>query len=344
MPLDTEIGGKATVLARTQGRIGRITLNRPGALNALDLPMIHVITAALKTWRDDPRVHLVVVEGAGDRAFCAGGDVRTIRNWVLEGDHDAVEAFFVHEYALNRTIARYKKPYLSLIDGICMGGGIGLSVHGAIRVASEHARFAMPETQVGLFPDVGASFILPRLRGEFGMYLGLTGARVAGADAGWLGLATHFVPRAPMAGLADALAENGLGALAEVAHKLPPGEMRALAHRVADVFGRESVAAIVAALERDDDEWAQSTLATLRGASPSSLLWTFEIIRAGAHRTLEQCQRAELALTRHATRHPDFAEGVRAMVIEKDRQPRWSPARLEGIDADATAALLRAPA
>ena len=225
-----------------------------------------------------------------------------------------------------------------------MGGGIGLSVHGAIRVASEHARFAMPETQVGLFPDVGASFILPRLRGAFGVYLGLTGVRVGAADGCWLGLATHFVPRAAMAGLADALAESGLGALAEVAQQLPPEEMPALAGRVTDVFGREGVAAIVAALEREGDEWAQSTLAALRAASPTSLLWTFEIIRAGAHRTLEQCQRAELALTRLATRHPDFAEGVRAMVVDKDRQPRWSPARLEDVDIDAIAALLRTPA
>lgn len=294
--------------------------------------MIHAIAAALETWREDPYVHLVVIEGAGDRAFCAGGDVRTIREWVLDGRHDAVEAFFVHEYALNRAIARYPKPVVALIDGICMGGGIGLSVHGTLRVASEHAQFAMPETQVGLFPDVGASFILPRLRGEFGMYLGLTGARVGGADACWLGLATHFVPRAGMAGLADALAEHGLGALTEAAQPPPPGDMPGLAPEVA-VFGLPSVPAIVSALEgRRESEWSRATLRALRAVSPSALLWSFDILRAGTRRTLEQCQRAELALTRFATRYPDFAEGVRAAVIDKDRAPRWSPARLEDVD------------
>lgn len=339
MPPGPAPSDNPAVFARKQGRIGRLTLNRPRALNALDLPMIHALAAALEAWRDDPEVHLIVLEGAGDRAFCAGGDVRTIREWVLAGRHDEIEAFFVHEYALNRSIARYPKPYVSLIDGICMGGGVGVSVHGAIRVASEHARFAMPEAQVGLFPDVGASFILPRLRGAFGMYLALTGTRADGADACWLGLATHFVPRENMAGLADALAEHGLGALTEIARQPPEGELPALAGRVADVFGRESVDAIVAALERMGGEWAEATLAALRAASPSSLLWTFDLIRAGAHRTLEQCQRAELLLTRHATRYPDFAEGVRAMVIDKDRQPRWTPPLLRDADRAAIAPL-----
>ncbi len=189
----------------------------------------------------------------------------------------------------------------------------------------------MPEAQVGLFPDIGASFILPRLRGAFGMYLGLTGARVGGADACWLGLATHFVPRAAMAGLADALAQDGLGALVGCGAAARSGEMPGLADRVAAVFGRASVAAIVAALE-GRGEWSHTTVAALRAASPSSLLWTFELLRAGAHRTLEQCQRAELLLARHATRHPDFVEGIRAMVVDKDRTPSWRPATLEDVD------------
>ena len=333
------------VIARRQGRAGRITLNRPRALNALDLPMIHAITSALELWRDDPSVHFVVIEGAGERAFCAGGDVRSIRLGVLDeesdGDErDGIESFFVHEYTLNRTIARYPKPYVALIDGLWMGGGVGVSMHGSIRVVSEHAQFAMPEVQIGMFPDVGASFVLPRVRGAFGLYLGLTGARVGGADACWLGLATHFVPRASMAGLADALAEHGLGALIERAERPPPGELPALAAPVAAAFGADSVAAIMAALDRMDHDWARLTLASMRSASPTSLLWTFDLLRAGATRTLEQCQRAELLLTRAAVRHPDFAEGVRAMVIDKDRQPRWSPARLEDIDPDAVAASL----
>jgi len=323
MPPEAHSAPEPPLIARTQGRVGRITLNRPKALNALTLDMIHAIAAALETWRDDPAVHAVVVDASGDRAFCAGGDIRTLRTQVLDGEHETVEAFFVHEYALNRSIARYPKPYISLIDGICMGGGVGISVHGSIRVASEHAQFAMPETQVGFFPDVGASFILPRLRGEFGMYLGLTGARAGGADACWLGLATHFVPRERMAGLGDALAENGTAALADTATPPPAEQFPALAAPV-QVFAGSGVAEIMATLERLGSEWGDTTLAAMRAVSPSALLWTYDLLRQGAHRTLEQCQRAELELGRRATRHPDFAEGVRAMVVDKDRAPRWA--------------------
>ena len=312
-----------SVLARQQGRAGRITLNRPRTLNALDLSMIHAIAVALETWRDDPAVHLVVLDAAGDRAFSAGGDIRTLRDWVVAGRYDDVEAFFVQEYALNRAIARYNKPYVALIDGICMGGGIGLSVHGSVRVASEQAQFAMPETQLGLFPDVGGSFFLPRLRGQSGMYLGLTGTRVAGPDACWLGLATHFVPRRCMAGLADALAEDGLGALAEAAEPPAPTMLPPIAAAVDDVFGADSLGAITGGLQKTDAPWAEAALAAIRSASPSALRWTFDMLRAGAAQSLEQCQRAELLLTRTATRHPDFAEGIRAMVVDKDRAPRW---------------------
>ncbi len=327
MTLDANPPDESTIIARAQGRIGRLTLNRPKGLNALDLPMIHAIAASLEAWRDDPAIHAVVLDAAGGRAFCAGGDIRDLRNQAISGDHERIKAFFVEEYALNRVIARYPKPYISLIDGICMGGGIGLSVHGSVRVTTEHAAFAMPETQIGFFPDVGATFILPRLRGAFGMYLALTSERVGGAEAVWLGLATHFVPRERFAGLADALAESGIAALAEAALPPPPGEMRAIEAAVT-VFAEPSVIKILAALERMETEWSRATLRTLRAVSPSSLLWTFEIVRAGARRTFEQCQEAELELALRATKHPDFAEGVRAMVVDKDRAPRWAPARL----------------
>ena len=320
-----------TILVQRQGRIGRITLNRPKALNALDLAMIRAIAAALGSWRDDPAVHAVVLDAAGGRAFCAGGDIREIRRLSLAGDFAAIESFFVEEYALNLAIARYPKPYISLIDGICMGGGIGLSVHGAIRVASDGAFFAMPETAIGLFPDVGATFILPRLRGHWGTYLGLTGARLGGADAAWVGLATHYVPQPAFAGLVDAIARDGMAALASAA--APPA---AVGQDLAP-FAAASVPAIIAALSALDTAWSRETLAALRHASPSALLWTFEILRRGAGQTLEQCQQAELALTRHAVRHPDFQEGVRAMVIDKDRKPAWCPPALEDVDPAAIA-------
>ena len=329
---------ETTVILRRQGRIGRITLNRPKALNALDPSMMDRIGAALANWRDDPAVHAVVIDAGGGRAFCAGGDIRLIRGMVLAGDHAGVEAFFAAEYALNLAIARYPKPYVSLVDGVCMGGGMGLSVHGGARVASEAAVFAMPETGIALFPDVGSSYVLPRLRRGYGMYMGLTGARLAGADALWAGVATHFVSRARLATLADEVAEDGVAVLADAAIVPPPGTMAALSQQVR-CFEAGSVPGIIAALQRDGSEWAQQALAALHAASPSSVLWSHELILRGAARTLESCLQAELALTRHATRHPDFLEGVRAMVVDKDRSPRWSPACLADVDPAGIAAL-----
>lgn len=328
----------ATVITRRQGRIGRITLNRPKALNALDLGMIACISAALLAWRDDPAVHAVVIEAAGGRAFCAGGDIRLIRGMALAGDHVGIETFFAAEYALNLAIARYPKPYVSLVGGVCMGGGIGVSVHGAARVASEAAVFAMPETGIALFPDVGASYVLPRLRRGYGMYMGLTGARLNGADAVWVGMATHFVSDARLATLGDEIAEDGMAVLAGATTVPPQGRMPEVAGQVR-CFEAGSVPEIVAALQRDGSEWAHQTLAALHAASPSSVLWSHELIRRGAGRTLEECLQAELALTRHAARHPDFLEGVRAMVVDKDRTPHWSPATLADVDSADIAAL-----
>ncbi len=318
-----------TVIVQRQGRLGRITLNRPKALNALSMDMVHSIAAALDSWRDDPAVHAILLDAAGGRAFCAGGDVRDLRRLALAGAADEIEAFFRAEYALNLKIARYPKPYIALVDGICMGGGVGLSIHGTVRIATEHAMFAMPETGIALFPDVGATFALPRLRGDWGMYLGLTGARVTGMDAAWVGFATHFVPRAELEALVAGLVQDGVAVLAGFSQ--PPVQTTATALDLG-AFGAGPVSAIIAGLEAAGTEWSRETLATLRHVSPSSVLWTHAILRQGAARTLEQCLDAELVLTRHATAHPDFAEGVRAMLVDKDRTPRWSPARIEDVD------------
>src|SRR4051794_1952397 len=202
-----------TLVTKRDGRIGRIRLNRPKALNALDLDMIRGCTRILHAWADDPHVHAVVIEGTGERAFCAGGDIRALRDAQLSGDRAAADAFFTEEYALNLAIATYPKPYVALIDGICMGGGIGLSVHAPYRVATEHAGFAMPETAIGFFPDIGATFLLPRLPGQLGTYLGLTGVRMQGADAVHAGLATHFTRREDLQALSQALATDGPAAL-----------------------------------------------------------------------------------------------------------------------------------
>ncbi len=327
MPSNTE----ATVIVRRQGRIGRLTLNRPKFLNAIDREMIRTVRRALDGWRDDPAVHAVVIEGAGGRAFCAGGDIRWLREMVLAGNYVETDAFFAEEYALNLAIAQYPKPYVALIDGVCMGGGIGLSVHGTIRVVSETALLAMPETSIGFFPDVGASFILPRLRPDFGMFLGLTGTRVNAADAMFLGLATHYVGRDGFNILADTIAEDGLAALALAAIPAPPSTLIEQVDAVR-CFDIHSVAEIMSGLEALDNNWAQSTLTTLRAMSPSAVLWSFELIRRGANQTLEQCLRTELTLSRHVSRHPDLQEGVRAMVVDKDHKPLWTPTRFEDVD------------
>ncbi len=330
----------ASVVASRDGRIGHILLERPKALNALDLAMIRAMQAALDSWRDDPGVHAVVIEGAGGRAFCAGGDIRAIRTLALAGEAEAVETFFREEYALNASIDEYAKPYVALIDGICMGGGIGVSVHGQIRVTTEAGLFAMPETAIAMFPDVGATFMLPRLPGQLGLYLGLTGARMQGADAVHAGIATHFVPQADLPALRADLARDGVAAVAVHARSLP--EFSLAPHRAAidRCFGADSVPEIVTRLAQEGTEWARETLATLRAMSPSSLMWSFAAVRRGGLLSLRDALAAELALTRHVTRHPDFAEGVRAMVVDKDRQPRWSPDRLEAVDPGVIAAML----
>ena len=321
-----------TVIARRDGRIGRILLNRPKALNALDQPMIRACSAILETWRTDPHVDAVVIEGAGDRAFCAGGDIRALRDGQLSGDRASVDRFFSEEYALNMTIATYPKPYIALIDGICMGGGIGLSVHAPYRVATEHAAFAMPETAIGFFPDIGATFLLPRLPGELGLYLGLPGLRVTGADAVHAGLATHFTPRARIAELSEALARDGTAALAAYNETLPAFSLAGQRAAIDHCFSAGTVHDIIFRLEATDAEWAHAALKALRHVSPSALHWTLLALRRGRDLNLREALDAEFALTRTTMAHPDFAEGVRAMVVDKDRKPAWQPADIDDVD------------
>jgi enoyl-CoA hydratase len=331
---------EASVVAARDGRVGRVRLNRPKALNALDIGMIRAITAALREWRDIPEVHAVVIEGEGERAFCAGGDIRAIRQMQLDGRKEEVEAFFSEEYALNLLIATYPKPYVALVDGICMGGGIGVSVHGTARVASEHALFAMPETAIGFFPDIGATYVLPRLPGALGTYLALTGARVQGADAVHAGLATHFVPRAGLASLSAAVARDGVAVLAAHAAPLPAFSLAPHRMVIDHAFAADSVPEIIARLERDGGAFARETVKTLRTMSPSSLVWSLRLLRQGAQRTLPACLDAELRATRTVTAGHEFIEGVRAMVVDKDRAPNWSPARVEDVDRGAAEAMV----
>jgi enoyl-CoA hydratase len=314
-----------TVIARREGAAGCFVMNRPRALNALDLGMIEGIAAALRDFRDDPAVRLVILEGAGGRAFCAGGDVRRMRELALAGDAANIEAFFAAEYAMNLAIAEFPKPWISLIDGVCMGGGIGVSVHGSHRVVTEHALLAMPETAIALFPDVGTSFVLPRLPGALGTWLALTGARLKGAEAVEAGLATHHVPREKLPALRAALVQGDASAVARFAEAVPAGPIAAQHPAIDRCFGQPSLPAIRDALAAEGTDWAGAQLAILDRMSPTSMAVTVELLRRGKTQSLAECLATELALTRTVTRHPDFAEGVRAVLVDKDNTPRWAP-------------------
>jgi enoyl-CoA hydratase len=315
-----------TVIARREGAAGTILMNRPKALNALDLGMIEAFARVIPDLATDPAVRLVVLEGAGGRAFCAGGDVRRMRELALARDAAEIERFFAGEYGVNQAIADFPKPWISLIDGVCMGGGIGVSVHGSHRVVTEHALLAMPETAIALFPDVGTSFVLPRLPGALGTWLALTGARLKGAEAVEAGLATHFVPRERLAALREALLAGDAAAVERHAEPVGPGAIAAQRPAIDRCFGYATLPAIRAALEAEGTGWARDQLATLSRMSPTSLVTTLELLRRGATLDLRACLAMELALTRKVTMHPDFAEGVRAVLVDKDNKPAWAPA------------------
>jgi enoyl-CoA hydratase len=333
----------ATVLARREGAAGTILLNRPRALNALDFPMIEALAAAIAGFRADPAVRLLVLEGAGGRAFCAGGDVRRIRELSLAGDAAGVEAFFAGEYGVNGAIAAFPRPWISLIDGVCMGGGIGLSVHGSHRVVTEHALLAMPETAISLFPDVGTSYVLPRLPGALGPWLALTGARLKGAEAVEAGLATHLVPRERLAALREALLSGDAAVVDRFAEPVPPGPIAAQRPAIDRCFGAPTIQGILAALEKEGTDWAREQIAILRRMSPTSLAASLALLQRGAKQDLQACLATELALTRRITRHPDFIEGVRAVLVDKDNAPRWTPPSVEELDPAAIEAMFERP-
>ncbi|MFC0408474.1 enoyl-CoA hydratase/isomerase family protein [Roseomonas elaeocarpi] len=328
------------VIARVEGTAGTILLNRPEALNAQDLGMVEAIVEALERFRDDPAVRLVILEGAGGRAFCAGGDIRAVREAVLAGDAAPAERFFALEYALCGTIARFPKPWISLIDGICMGGGVGLSVHGSHRVVTEAATVAMPETAIGFFPDIGSSHVLPRLPGAIGNWLGLTGARLRGAEAVEAGLATHFCARDALPALRQALLSGDAEAVEAHCRPVRPGAVAATREAIERCFAVGTLPRIVAALEGENSDWSRAQLAALRRCSPTALSVTREMLRRGAAWDLDTALQHELALARRMIRHPDFSEGVRALLVERGDQPRWQPATLEEVDAEAIRAAL----
>jgi enoyl-CoA hydratase len=325
------------VLFRTEGRAGHITLNRPRALNALTHGMVLLIDEALTRWEHDPAVETVVITGAGERGLCAGGDIRAIHDDARDGDGSASAAFWRDEYRLNARIARYPKPYVAVMDGIVMGGGVGVSAHGSVRVVTERSRVAMPETGIGFVPDVGGTYLLGRAPGELGTHLALTGAQIGAADALLCQLADHYVPSAALQEFVEDLAVLPVQeALARHVGQAPPGELAGRREWIDACFSAGTVEDIVRRLLAHGDPAAVETAQLLLGRSPTALKVTLAAVRRARRLdTLEQVLDQEYRVSCAALAVPDLVEGIRAQVIDKDRDPRWSPATLvEVTDAE----------
>lgn len=329
------------IIARKIGQLGRITLNRPKALNALSMAMVTGMIEALQAWRDDSTIKAVVVDGEGEKGFCAGGDIRMLHDSGKAGGEEAWR-FWHDEYQLNTLIKRYPKPYVALIDGITMGGGVGISVHGSHRVAGDRTMLAMPETGIGFFPDVGGTYFLPRLAGEIGMWMGLTGARLKAADSVAAGIATHYTPSDDLPALiaaiegADLSDDDQLESLLEEHSGDPGSSDLALTRGLIDAaFAGDDVSGMVSRIEAAGDTWSQKQAKIIATKSPTSLKLTCSAIRSGAHKSFEDVMRQELRVSTHCLNGVDFYEGVRAVIIDKDNAPNWLPASLTDVhDAD----------
>ncbi len=340
----------AEILFERRGAAGIVTLNRPKALNAVTHTMVHALSAQLAEWADDDAVTRVVIMANGERAFSAGGDIRALYELGKAGKHKEALQFWADEYPLNAAIKNYRKPYVALIDGIAMGGGIGISVHGSHRVAFDRFSFAMPEVGIGFFPDVGATWFLPRMPGELGAYCALTGERFNAADGIAAGVATHRVPSARYGALVDGLTgtvsvDAVLSAFTEPAGEGPISARRAAIDRL---FTGNRVEAILAALDREaastnvDAEWAGKTAALMRTKSPLSLKLALAQVRFGATADFATCMRTEFRIVSRIIHGHDFYEGVRAVIVDKDNKPVWQPATL-GEVSDAEVARHFAP-
>ena len=333
------------VKTRVANRTGIITLDRPKALNSLSLGMVRDLAEALEGWRDDAAIDAVVIASSSEKALCAGGDIRffhEVGRATPMGGSALLEDFFTEEYALNHLIHYYPKPYVSLMEGVVMGGGMGIAQGGpecGIRIVTEGTKMAMPEVNIGLFPDVGGSHFLSHAPGQLGNYLGLTGLTIGAADALYVGLADLFVPQAQMA------------ALKELVEATPGSELRAAiegfaaqftgqagastleAHRtgIDKHFGVGSVPAVMASLEQDDNAFFQKALGAMRQRSPLMMCVTHELLVRGATLDVADCLRMERTLVRHNFEHGEVLEGVRALVIDKDNAPKWNPAGLDEV-------------
>lgn len=328
-----DFGGGDEISFERLGKAGIVTLTRPGALNALTHRMVKAMSTALSAWEVDDAVRVVIIKGEG-RAFCAGGDILDVYRARQAGGR--LTQFFADEYRLNLQIDRFRKPYVSLIDGICMGGGMGISMHGSHRVATENAVFAMPEVGIGFFPDVGGTYVLPNLGGSFGIWLGLTGNRIGHGDALWSGISTHTVSSAYLPALVEEIAESGdPGSELREFFRAAPRQTNAEAlQSIAKHFSRGTLQDVVTSLERaaPGDEFAAATLATIRTRSPTSLHVTFRAMAAGSTLTMAECMRMEFRILSRMLESHDLYEGIRAALVDKGSMPRWEPARIEDVD------------
>lgn len=317
------------VLISRVGKAGVLSLNRPQAIHSLTLGMVHTMTAALLEWRDDPAVQAVILEHAEGRGFCAGGDIAELRESIVNAGGVAARQFFHDEYQLDHLIKTYPKPFVAFIDGIVMGGGVGISQPARYRVATENTRFAMPETGIGLFPDVGGSWYLARLPHRIGQFLVLTGARLDGSECLWTGLATHYLPTAALAEARERIAhghEPG-GVLAALAVTPPPARIERNAAAIARHFSADRYEAIVASLDADDSEWAAKERAAIAPKAPlSSKVALRQLVEGAAMDDFAKVMAMEYRVASRLIFRPDFAEGVRALIVDKDNAPKWSPA------------------
>ncbi|MEO8927297.1 MAG: enoyl-CoA hydratase/isomerase family protein [Caulobacteraceae bacterium] len=327
--------GSVEVFVRIEGAVGRLTLNRPQALGALTTTMCRLMIDALLAWREDGAVEAVLIDHAGERGFCAGGDIRALADSVA-GDGVAARAFFFTEYRLNNLLFGYPKPVITMMDGVTMGGGVGISWPAAYRIATERTLFAMPETGIGLFPDVGGGWFLPRLHGGAGVWLALTGARLRAAGCEILGIATDVVPAARLTELKSAIVADP-AAIETILTELEsdPGRSAMIEHHdeIDRVFAGDTVEAIFAALQAEGSDWAAAQLAILRTKSPLSLKVALRQIRAGAAMTdFAQVMAMEMRIAARLVAGHDFTEGVRAVILDKDGAPHWNPPTLEGVN------------
>jgi len=345
---------RAEIHPHLENGIGFIALNRPKALNALSTGMVRAMKLALDEWRDNPAVLAVVIYSPHSRAFCAGGDIRFLYDANQRGDAAAIDAFFTDEYKLNHTIFYYPKPYIALMNGLVMGGGMGISqgaAHtGGLRIVTAGARLAMPETKIGLFPDVGASWFLARTPDYLGTYLGVSGNMIQASDALYAGLADLSVPEAAWAAMFESLSTTPFASGTEiVAHlkatadaanqgQVPaPSMLAEHGAAIAQHFALDSIQAIVASLETSGDAWAAEVLADLRARSPLSMAVSLELIRRAASMSMAACLRTDLDLVRSTFAGGDIVEGIRAVIVDKDHTPHWKPAQINQVSAQAVA-------